>query len=250
MNEYNIFLKNLKFKYICLSKKFIKILNQHNKKITDDIINYCLKRHMLLENSDKNKIKLVKEIFFMIVEEIAQNENEQISNLKFINYGHLSDIYSLGNKIIKVGDKRFTPRFPNNPYIIKPLLRREFSIDEKHCITIEICERCKTNCCTKEDVYYIYKSLRQLGLVWTDPALSNIGKLTKNNCIHWHKKLNPSNKALMLDNYRGNVELKAGDLIICDADCIYDENDCNVNFGNVRILEKRYQSEKNKKLTQ
>lgn len=185
----------------------------------------------------------IKEIFFMIVKEIAQNENVEFNDLKFIDYGYLSDIYQLGNKIIKVGDKRFTPRFPNNPYIVKPLLRREFPIDDKHSITIEICEKIKTNCCTEEDIYYIYKSLRDLRLVWTDPALGNIGKLIKDNCIHWHKNLKPSDEALMLDNYRGNIQLKAGDIALCDADCIYDENDFSINFGKAHALEKRYQSE-------
>lgn len=55
MNKSNTLLKNLEFKYLCLSKQLVQNLIHHDKKQTDDIIDYCLKRHALLKNANKNK---------------------------------------------------------------------------------------------------------------------------------------------------------------------------------------------------
>ena len=169
-----------------------------------------------------------------------------MNNLEYIDKGAFSNVYCLGNKIIKIGIKRITPTFPNNPYIIKPLLRRKFEIGYNANIYIEICEKIKTNCCNEEDMYEIYKNLRELGLIWNDPKLSNIGRLIKDNKIHWNKKLKPSDKALMLNRYRGNVELKANEIVICDADAILDEKNPGICMRRIENFEKRYQKEKNK----
>ena len=42
----------------------------------------------------------------MIITEISQNENTEIANLEYIDKGAFSNVYCLGNKIIKIGKKK------------------------------------------------------------------------------------------------------------------------------------------------
>ena len=60
--------------------------------------------------------------------------------------------------------------------------------------------------------------------------------------------MNPTEEVLGLGTKKGKVILEKGELVILDADFIYDENDPNINYTNNKPLydefEKRYQTEK------
>ena len=51
----------------------------------------------------------------------------------------------------------------------------------------------------------------------------------------------------MLQEYRGSEELKKGDVVICDADYIYDESGKNYNIQRVAEYELKFKKEKNLK---
>lgn len=153
----------------------------------------------------------------------------------------------IGDKVIKLGD-RVTKSFPNNPYIVAPLLRKEFKINDEKCFA-EVTERVDTNLkASEEELYQLFKNLRNLGLKWTDIKAANVGRLKRKNVIHWQENLSPTEEVLGLDTKRGTKILEEGDLVVLDADFIYDENDLNINYANNRPLydefEKRYQREK------
>ena len=171
--------------------------------------------------------------------------------MKFSDITYNGDGFSrvllIGNKVIKLGD-RVTKSFPNNPYIIAPLLRKEFQFNGESCFA-EVTERVDTSKEASEDeLYQLFRNLRDLNLVWTDIKSANVGRLTRENIIHWRDNLNPTEEVLVLDAKRGGKILKSGDLVILDADFIYDEKDPNINYSNNKYLydkfEKRYQSEK------
>ena len=86
--------------------------------------------------------------------------------------------------------------------------------------------------------------MRRLGLVWIDVKQKNLGKLLKDNKIYWNKPLSPSDTVLMLQEYRGSEELKKGDVVICDADYIYDESGKNYNIQRVAEYELKFKKEK------
>lgn len=227
-------------------RKIMIKINGNKKLFVKKTVNYSLSKSFDITKINMSRLKLIQEIIFMILEDIAKNENEDICNLELIGEGDFSLVYSLGNKIIKIGRKRATPKFPNNPYIVKPLLRKAISINGNNDIVfIEVCEKIKTNCCTDEDVYKLYKKLREIGLIWMDPKKSNIGKLIKDNKIYWNSNLKPSDKALMLDEYVKDTELKAGEPVICDADLIYAYSK-KMNIQRVANLELKYRNEKQK----
>ena len=175
-----------------------------------------------------------------------KNENVKFSDITY-NGGGFSRILLIGDKVIKLGD-RVTKSFSNNPYIIAPLLRQEFAINNEKCFA-EVTERVDTSIKpSKEELYQLYKNLRNLGLKWTDIKEANVGRLKKRNIIHWKENLNPTEEVLGLGTKKGKVILEKGELVILDADFIYDENDPNINYTNNKPLhdefEERYQTEK------
>lgn len=230
-----------------INKKIAKIIDQNARLFTKQILNKAIKDFRMEYDIIPTNLKIIEQINYLIIKEIVDNEKVKISSIKLIGRGEFSDVYQIGNKIIKLGKKRGTKTFPNNPYIVKPLLRKEFELGEKTKIFVEVCEKILTNCCTKEDVDEIYKKMRRLGLVWIDVKQKNLGKLLKDNKIYWNKLLSPSDTALMLQEYRGSEELKKGDVVICDADYIYDESGKNYNIQRVAEYELKFKKEKNLK---
>lgn len=150
---------------------------------------------------------------------------DMLFNFFVITYNDIkelpSDAFSLilqiGDKVIKVGRERVAPK----------LLRKEFKIDEENSIFIEVNERLDINYqITEEELYQLYKKVRQLVLICIDVAFRNIGILLKDNKIHWRQKLPLTDEVLGLEKYRwSKIMLKKGDIVICDNDIIYDEND-------------------------
>lgn len=194
----------------------------------------------------KIKEPTLKEIIKLLILDVMKNENVKFSDITY-NGGGFSRILLIGDKVIKLGD-RVTKSFPNNPYIISPLLRQEFAINNEKCFA-EVTERVDTSIKpSKEELYQLYKNLRNLGLKWADIKEANVGRLKKRNIIHWQENLNPTEEVLGLGTKRGKVILEKGELVILDADFIYDENDPNINYTNNKPLydefEKRYQTEK------
>lgn len=230
-----------------INKKIAKIIDQNARLFTKQILNKAIKDFRMEYDIIPTNLKIIEQINYLIIKEIVDNEKVKMSSIKLIGRGEFSDVYQIGNKIIKLGKKRGTKTFPNNPYIVKPLLRKEFELGEKTKIFVEVCEKILTNCCTKEDVDEIYKKMRRLGLVWIDVKQKNLGKLLKDNKIYWNKPLSPSDTALMLQEYRGSEELKKGDVVICDADYIYDESGKNYNIQRVAEYELKFKKEKNLK---
>ena len=230
-----------------INKKIAKIIDQNAKLFTKQILNKAIKDFRMEYDIIPTNLKIIEQINYLIIKEIVDNEKVKMSSIKLIGRGEFSDVYQIGNKIIKLGKKRGTKTFPNNPYIVKPLLRKEFELGEKTKIFVEVCEKILTNCCTKEDVDEIYKKMRRLGLVWIDVKQKNLGKLLKDNKIYWNKPLSPSDTVLMLQEYRGSEELKKGDVVICDADYIYDESGKNYNIQRVAEYELKFKKEKNLK---
>ena len=204
---------------------------------------FCETNHLV-----KIKDPTLKEIIKLIILDVMKNENAQFSDITY-NGGGFSRILLIGDKVIKLGD-RFTKSFPNNPYIVAPLLRKEFNINNESCFA-EVTERVDTSTSvSKEELYQLFKNIRNLGLIWTDIKQSNVGRLKRKNIIHWQENLNPTDEVLGLESKREQVVLDEGELVILDADFIYDENDSNINYANNRFLydefEKRYQNEKRK----
>ena len=229
--------------------KFVKDNPSAYSKVKDYIDNNPEKavNSIFCEINKRVKIEdtTLKEVVKLIILDVLKNENVKLSDITY-NGGGLSSVLLIGNKVIKIGD-RATKSFPNNPYIISPLLRKKLEFNGAFCF-VEVTERVDTSKkASKEELYQLFKKLRNLNLVWTDIKEDNVGRLKKENIIHWRQNLNPTDGVLGLDVKRGETILKEGDLVILDADFIYDENDPNINYINNKDIydefEKRYQKE-------
>ena len=229
--------------------KFVKDNPSAYSKVKDYIDNNPEKaiNSIFCEINKRVKIEdtTLKEVVKLIILDVLKNENVKLSDITY-NGGGLSSVLLIGNKVIKIGD-RATKSFPNNPYIISPLLRKKLEFNGESCF-VEVTERVDTSKkASKEELYQLFKKLRNLNLVWTDIKEDNVGRLKKENIIHWRQNLNPKDGVLGLGVKRGETILKEGDLVILDADFIYDENDPNINYINNKDIydefEKRYKSE-------
>ena len=230
----------VKDNHVALSQVKNYIDNNEEKAINSI---FCETDHLV-----KIKDPTLKEIIKLMITDVMKNENTKFSDITY-NGGGFSRILLIGDKVIKLGN-RVTKNFPNNPYIVAPLLRKEFEINNEKCFA-EVTERVDTNSkASKEELYKLFKNLRNLGLKWTDIKEANVGRLKRKNVIHWQENLDPTEEVLGLDTKRGTKILEEGDLVILDADFIYDENDPNINYTNNKPLydefERRYQREKRK----
>ena len=242
-----LFMENTENLYSLMN--FVKDNSSALSKVKDYIDNNPEKaiNSIFCETSNlvKMKDKTLKEVVKLIILDVLKNENAKLSDITY-NGGGFSRVLLIGNKVIKIGN-RDTKSFPNNPYIISPLLRKKLEFNGESCF-VEVTERVDTSKkASKEELYQLFKNLRNLNLIWTDIKESNVGRLKKENIIHWRQNLNPTDEVLGLDVKRGETVLKEGNLVILDADFIYDENDPDINYTNNKYIydefEKRYQRE-------
>ena len=95
-------------------------------------------------NNKKINFNKYRSFIFLLLDEISKNESTSISSTEFIGTGGYSAVFAIKTKVIKIGIERKTPHFPNNPYILKPLLRKTITIDNIP-IFFEVIEKVDTN---------------------------------------------------------------------------------------------------------
>lgn len=221
------------------STKISKIV-QNNKEYLDNTIEDILKE-IYREKFNSKDFKVGIDTIKIIIKELCQNENKTYGDIEYLGKGTFSYVLAVGDKVLKIGIKRYTDSFPNNPYIITPLLRESIKINKENKIFLEVTERVDTKTeVTTEELYQLYKKIRALGLVWTDVAKRNVGRLKKDNIVHWNTPLYPTDEALELKKYINASQLKKGELIILDADHIYEGYKYNLTN---KEFEDRYQEE-------
>jgi len=221
------------------STKITKIV-QNNEEYLNNTIEDILKE-IYGEKFNNKDFKVGIDTIKIIIKELCQNENKTYGDIEYLGKGTFSYVLAVGDKVLKIGIKRYTDSFPNNPYIITPLLRESIKINEENKIFLEVTERVDTKTeVTTEELYQLYKKIRALGLVWTDVAKRNVGRLKKDNIVHWNTPLYPTDEALELKKYINAPQLKKGDLIILDADHIYEGYKYNLTN---KEFEDRYQEE-------
>lgn len=221
------------------STKISKIV-QNNEEYLNNTIEDILKEIYGKKFNNKD-FKVGIDTIKIIIKELCQNENKTYGDIEYLGKGTFSYVLAVGDKVLKIGIKRYTDSFPNNPYIITPLLRESIKINEENKIFLEVTERVDTKTeVTTEELYQLYKKIRALGLVWTDVAKRNVGRLKKDNIVHWNTPLYPTDEALELKKYINASQLKKGDLIILDADHIYEGYKYNLTN---KEFEDHYQEE-------
>ena len=218
-------------KYLLNLKSTFKKNNMSNEAISK--INTAIDKNptkVILEmmnekiNVDKLKDEKILDFLKCLIDELLEYEHKNYHDIETLKPGAYSSVYKIGRKIIKLGGKRETFKIRNDKRILKPLIRQEiYSIKDpkKFLFCVEVTEQVNVRNLSLEDVYSVYKDLRDRNIVWTDCKIENIGRLNRDNKIYyWGINFVSKNTTGYIDD---NEEvLKAGELVVIDSDHMYD----------------------------
>lgn len=180
------------------------------KEITEETIDYL-------------KDEKLYNFFKILIEELLENENKKYSDIELIGEGGFSKVFGIGSKVLKVGDERRTYKIKNNKLFLKPLYRTKIETDYRN-FCIEITEKVDTENITENDVYQVYKQLRDDGIYWDDAKITNVGRLLKDNKIYFDGVdfVDKESTGYTTDNFE---ILPKGSLVLLDVDHLYDADD-------------------------
>lgn len=221
------------------TSKVDKYLNSKKEEFLTAILTKTLS---INDDVDKNQLNSLINTITKIVDKVLEKENCKITDIKILLSGGFSSVIQIGDTIVKVGKPRKTFSIPNDKRILQPYLRKDLS--EKYGIgaVIEVSDRVDTDISLSEnELYEIYKDMRNRGVVCGDFKYSNVGKLIKPNI--------PRNNEV--NGMIGEISetLDSGEYVIFDTDFIYNENDHNIDLTSdlSSKFENRYALEKMKK---
>lgn len=248
-------LKKVSPKY---SNKINEIINSNQDRICKDILIRCLSKkdnQAIITLKDLNDYSLTLQILFR---ELLQSECKQFCDVEMIGEGGYSQTFKVGSKVIKVGAPRKTYNIPNHRRILQPLARVNLTNQYQEFIgTIEVTDEVDTSRealskIKKEDLYRIYKELRDDGIIWTDPKINNLGILKRDNIqtLNGNTFYADSRSLGFINDLKGITTLKKGDIVIVDTDYLYRQDHKDRKLNNnpyIDYFEKRYQEEKRKK---
>ena len=235
-----------------VDKKLNIALEKNKLEMAKALLDDCTATRTVIENKEEvlDEYKLTLSV---MIDELLESENCRYIDIKYLSRGAYSDVYQIGDKVIKIGGPRQTYSMPNHRRILQPLTRTNF-IDEKYgnkpfaCIEIsDKVDPLLAEDIRDENLYKIYKDLREDGIIWTDIRFANVGKLNKRNIPSLNKEdINVAPNSVGFTNDKDEKTLSAGDLVILDTDYIYSKEDDNIiwQYGYSQEFEKRYQQEK------
>ncbi len=235
------------------SKKINDIINSNQDRICRHILFSCLsKNNNEFSMKDLNDYSLTLQI---LLRKVLKSERKKLSDVEKVGEGAYSKNYKIGDKVLKIGAPRETYFIPNHRRILQPLARINLTDSNHKSIgTIELtseenASKEAIDKITKEDLYRIYKELRDDGIVWGDPKIDNLAILKRKNIPMLNGKLfyvNPSSVGFNND-LNGVKPLDKGDIVIIDTDYLYRQEEKNKK-GNINSyvldFERRYQNEK------
>ena len=188
-------------------------------------------------------------------DELLESENKKMIDIEYLSSGGYSDVYKIGDSVIKIGGPRKKYKIINHRRILQPLTRTNFLDLENNepFACIEIAPAVETNLedeLTEEELYKIYKELRDDGIIWTDCKDINVGRLTRENVPKLNsEEIDIAPESIGADQKPKGEILKKGDYVIIDSDYIYKENDPDISFAGSKWslskkFEQKYQREK------
>ena len=216
-----------------------------------EIAKYMLS-HQDIHFSQEEKEEYAETLSIMI-DELLESENcKYIDIIDFKNDSY-SQVFQIGGKVLKVGGPRKTYEILNHIRLLQPLTRTNL-LDREHNpkAYVEIQELVDPPGEVSDDeLYEIYKELREDGIIWTDVKIPNIGRLKSNNIPTLNgREMDVAPNSVGFVNGKNKDNLAAGDLVVIDLDFIYREDDPNKEWiGHSEMFEKRYQQEKAEEVT-
>ena len=253
---------------------FIKWLDERGVLSDGDISLEDFTKALHSDIDDETTLKMIE----IIYSELMRKQNLSIKDIEILGRGAYSRSYKIGQFIFKIGDIRQTEAIPYHRRILQPIIRQDVTYDYEKELYIEIQNEVDNKWYEnmtigeiEEELYRIYKEMREDGVVWTDIKKENVGRLIRPNKTNYYtetlegdikdeKTLKTVEKELQVnDDSVGIFErkteecLQPGELVILDTDYIFKEEDINIREDmKMRIrpqyikFEKRYMEEKGK----
>ena len=191
------------------------------------------------------------------INEILEEEGKEVGDIEEYGNGSRTKVYKIGNKIIKTGVSRWDDTVCYHKRILKPLLNvklcKQNSIGE--LLHLEITELADIKNISEDEVYLVYKELREDGIIWADAKRTNLGRLIRPNVAYFKGISEVSYKTMGFREEvpEGEEPLGTGELVIIDLDQIYREEEFMMSIESDRVesqmffestYESRYQKEK------
>ena len=194
-------------------------------------------KEKLIDMYEATVLELLKEIIprKTIIEGKKTTEIELWNEIEKIGEeSTYSDVYIIGNRVMKIGDVRATYRIPNHSRILQPIARFEMYLDDDNNVPIGCIEisnkvrKLERKDYSEEKFYKLYEDLRKAGIVFTDCRTSNIGVLcSENTPVHRVNgqiiKVSPESVGF-IGEMKGK-KCKEGDLVVLDTDFLFREED-------------------------
>lgn len=188
------------------------------------------------------------------VKELLDETNSNYTDINFLDAGTFSEVYQIGNKVLKIGDRLNQYIIPNHRRLLQPIARANYTLEDGSIISciqitalvdIDFSKEEKTD----EKLYEIYKELRNDGILWLDAKWENLGKLLEDNLTIWRGKIvDVDPKSVGFDKKYDGEALKKGEIVITDLDMVYREENPNIPWIKMsdksKEFEERYTKEK------
>lgn len=238
-----------------------------------------LKTGLNLENAQKGFIDEIvkidntiqdtrtKQAIYLLLREVIEHEGKKIDEVETVGMGNSANVLRIGNFVMKFQDSRKNDRIKYHPRVLQPVVRTAVydyengNKNDKPSMYIEMYNIVRTNWYDElsqeeinEELYKIYREMREDGVVWTDIKKENVGKLIKDNKANYtikgeELKVEDESIGIYGRNKEGKI-LQKGELVILDVDYIYTEKEYeelkeNEDKENLYyIFDERYKNEK------
>lgn len=144
-----------------------------------------------------------------------------LENINYLANGFTSTVFSVGDKIIKIGKKRIKFDAKFSGYLLQPYLRKEFlDIEGNVIFTVEVQDKCATTNIEQQKIDEFKESLKKEfeQFVWMDASDENVFVLLKDNT----RKISPKEDGFSYEGIEDYAPKgKKGDCVIGDTDFIY-----------------------------
>lgn len=168
------------------------ILSSYN--ISNDIIDKYIENNpnlVITEIANVNKFKnnnINQEKYILLLTQIIVNllnsKGLNFSNIEYLGSGLNSNAYKIGNEVLKINSKSKSFLIPNSDLFLSPLYSYTFKNEAlKDTIFIEITKYAPNFNITKNDVFEVYKKIRDYGFIWTDCKKCNLGRLENGKIV-------------------------------------------------------------------
>ena len=202
----------------------------------DDFAKYLLKNNELIDD-DEISITMIG----IIIKELCEMQNiTDITQIQSAGSGEYCSVLKIGQYILKYGKLRNNITIPSHKRILKPFIRQMSSsplakganifLEIQHEVDTKWYESLTENE-IKEELYKIFKELREDGIVWSDIRKENVGRLILPNngtVLTYNTKLKTHDELIGFECRKTNESaevLDKGELVILDTDYICYENE-------------------------